>query len=544
MDKARLRRTLEFAKRLAADLAPPPDPEVEKPKDPDWPDVLAGAFAQQKAYVLDSAPFKGVLCTRRAAKTYGVGLEYIHDAQNYPYANYLFLGLVREKTRQLFYEDVLKDIDRRYNIGAKFNESRLTMTLRNGATIYVGAADANEKQKAKLLGGKYRKACIDEAQSWVTDLEKLVMQVLKPSVADYRGSITLTGTPGDYVQGYFHTITKGCRAGVIGDPSLRAPGWSLHSWTTFDNPYMAQQWREEIDQLVSKFGESVRDIPWFKQMYMGEWVIDLEARCYKFDLNKNVFSLLPDYSRFKGRWHYVLGTDLGYSPDPCAFVLCAYHDCDPCLYILRTWKQWQMDVTSAAEKIKQFQAEVVEATGEDIDTLVIDGAYKQGVMEMRKRHNLPLLNAEKQAKSDYIELMNAEFIRGTIKVNIQGCSGGIPNNDPKITRKESLALADEYAGLIWDPKTVGTPNRKEQAGCANHAADGALYAWRHAYQYLSTVEKAAPEPGTPEAQQAEIDRMREQSEREMDRRIHPDEPDPELDGMPGGVSTEWDPNLQ
>lgn len=537
MHPAALRKALEEARRLRAELAL--TQEEQKPQDaPGWPNVLAGAFPQQRSYVLDPAPFKAVLCTRRAAKTYGVGLEFISDAESHPNANYLFLGLVREETRKLFYEAVLKDIDRTYGLNAKFNESRLTMTLRNGAVIYVTGADANQKQGNKFYGGKYRKVCIDEAQSWQTDLKSLIFQVLKPSLADWRGSLTLTGTPGDYIQGYFHEVTNGCRAGHIGDPSVRVPGWSLHSWTTFDNPYMVEQWKDEIAQLTEKFGETIREVPWFKQMYLGEWVIDFEARCYKYNPERNTYTALPNYGGHPGRWHHLLGVDLGYSPDPSAFVLAAYHDVDSTLYYERSWKQWQMDVTDVADKIKEIQAQVLSATGNEIDALVIDGAAKQAVAEMRRRHNLPLLAADKVGKSDFIEIMNAGFLKGSIKVNLAGCCGGVPNPDPKVTKRESLSLADEWIGLVWDPKTIGTLNRKEHPGCANHGADGALYVYRHAYNYLSRMPDKPPEPYSEEWIKAQVETMRAQAQAEVEARLNPDV-DP-LESLDPG---DFEPNL-
>src|SRR5205085_11845215 len=63
-------------------------------------------------------------------------------------------------------------------------------------------------------------------------------------------------------------------------------------------------------------------------------------------------------------------------------------------------------------------------------------ANKQAVEEMRRRHDLPLRAADKTGKSDFIEIMNGEFIQGRIKLRGASCS----------------QLAEEYAGLIWDER--------------------------------------------------------------------------------------------
>jgi len=50
----------------------------------------------------------------------------------------------------------------------------------------------------------------------------------------------------------------------------------------------------------------------------------------------------------------------------------------------------------------------------------------------------PLLAASKTGKSDFIEIMNGEFIQGRVKLDSSRC----------------LQLADEYGGLIWDERSA------------------------------------------------------------------------------------------
>lgn len=178
------------------------------------------------------------------------------------------------------------------------------------------------------------------------------------------------------------------------------------------------------------------------------------------------------------KWSYVLGVDLGYDPDPSAFVVCAYREHDKALYILEATKQTGLDVTAVAERIKELEKRY------DFDRIVIDNANKQAVEEMKRRHGLALHAADKTGKADFIELMNGDFISGYIKL--------LPDAKP---------LADEYAELIWDDKSE---QRKEHANCDNHCTDAALYAWRHCYPYLAEARKK-PEPkhGTVEWHEAQ-----------------------------------------
>jgi len=86
--------------------------------------------------------------------------------------------------------------------------------------IYLVGADSNEDERQKLLGQKFVLVVIDEAQAFGIDLRQLVYGVLKPAVADYRGTIILTGTPGNPIKGLFFDVTNG-----------REAGWSGHRWT-------------------------------------------------------------------------------------------------------------------------------------------------------------------------------------------------------------------------------------------------------------------------------------------------------------------------
>ena len=240
----------------------------------------------------------------------------------------------------------------------------------------------------------------------------------------------------------------------------------------------------------------VVETPWFRQMYLGEWVIDSDKLVYRFNSDRNTFAELPTFHA--GQWHYVLGVDLGYN-DPTAFALCAYHDYDKALYVLEAEKHPRLDVTSVAERIRGFQARY------ELDSIVIDGANKQAVEEMRRRHDLPLRAADKTGKSDFIEIMNGEFIQARIKVSPLRCS----------------QLADEYAGLIWDERSL---KHEEHPNCPNDLADAALYAWRLCYSYLSEAVDPPPKLGSPEWHeqeeeemlQAEIRRYHERREAEAD----------------------------
>ncbi len=413
------------------------------------------AFNKQLSFIKHPNKLKALFCTRRAAKSYTGGLYLVQEALNVDSCNCLYIGLTRLSAKGIIWKDVLKDIDKRYKLGIKFNGSELTATTGNGSVIYVTGADAGDDEMEKLLGKKYRLVIIDEAASFTIDLRRLIYGILKPATVDQGGSICLLGTSGNLTTGLFFDITTGAET-----------GWELFKWSAFDNPHIAKQWKEELEDIAlnrPRFMET----PLFKQWYLNEWVIDDDKLVYRFSYGRNEYDHLPSYpGQAASKWQYVLGVDLGYHPDPSAFVVVAFHEYDTTLYVIDCFKQVEMDITDVANKIKWFKAEY------GIDRVVIDGANKQAVMEMQKRHDVPLTPADKTGKVDFIQIMNAEFIQGKILLS-----------------KKCQDLKDEYLSLIWNDKKI---KKEEHPNCDNHLCDSALYSWRYCYQFLSKMPKESP----------------------------------------------------
>lgn len=458
------------------------------------PQFIDPAFPAQCAFIADAARMKVALCTRRSGKSYGAGLYLCREAHGTPGVSCLYLALTRDSAKKIMWKDILKPINRRFALGARFNETELTATLPNESVIYLLGVDSTEEEKKKLLGQKYKLVVVDEAASFSVDLNELVYGILKPAVADYRGTICLIGTPGNLKRGLFFDLTQ------TQDPSVggtwQRQGFSGHRWSTYDNPHMREQWVDEIAELKAA-NPRIEDTPLFQQHYLGRWVIDDSKLVYRYATGRNDFvGTLPGYAQ--GQWHYVLGIDLGYN-DPTVFVVCAWHDHDSTLYIVEAKQQVGLDVTSVAQRVRALQAKY------DFDAMVVDNANKQAVEELRRRHGLPLQPADKTGKADFIEILNGEFIQGRIKLG-----------------PDCRELADQYANLVFDERSE---KRQEHPGCRNDLADAALYSWRRSYQYLSERPVLPPARGT-----LEYDRLLEEEILEEQilqyRREHADEFDP------------------
>jgi len=427
-------------------------------------------FPEQAAFINDQSHLIALLGTRRCGKSLGVGRKLFKAAHDHPGSSALYIGLTRDEAKRIMWKDALKPLSKSLGLEARFNETELSCRLANGSMIYLLGIDSTEEQKQKLLGQKYSGVVVDEAASFTIDLNELVYRVLDPATMDLNGWIALTGTPGNVKHGLFFDVTLGQDPGVAGTWEKRhvdkrggsgAGVWHGHRWNTERNPYMRKQYIAKLAQLRAT-DPGIEQTPGYQQEYLGRWVIDDTKLVYRYAPGRNDFSALPVFRT--GRWHHVLGVDLGYE-DPTALVLCAYHDHDRTLYVLEAAKYERLDITSTAEKIREVLSRY------DVDRVVIDNANKQAVEEMKRRHNLPLHAADKTGKADFIEIMNGEMIMARVKLG-PGCE----------------ALAEEYGALVWDERSS---KREEHPNCANHLADAALYAWRACYPYLS--EPAAPE---------------------------------------------------
>lgn len=436
------------------------------------PELLDLEFEKQNAFIEDSARLKAALCTRRAGKSYGAGLYLFREALANPGVSCLYIALTRDSAKKIMVKDVLSPINKKFKLRAHLNKTDLTYTLPNGSIVYLLGADADESEKEKLLGQKYKLVVIDESASYSIDLEDMVYRILKPAMTDLKGTIVMIGTPGNVTRGLYYDVTTG-----------QKKGWSVHKWSALDNPHIADKIRDEMNELMTQ-NPAIVETPLWKQMYLGEWFIDTDSLVYKYKEERNRILKLPE---IKGRssWNYVLGVDLGFE-DATAFSLCAYNEYDPAMYVVKTYKQSKMDVTDVAEKTKEFVKDF------KIHKYIVDGANKQAVEEMKRRHGIPFESAEKTGKVDFIEIMNSEIIQGRVRVVEPDDQGG---------------LIDEWLTLVWDEKST---KKQENAACPNHLSDATLYAWRFCYSYLSQKFRPKPEPTSEQAVSDFWDREAEQ----------------------------------
>jgi hypothetical protein len=421
-------------------------------------------FPQQEAFYKDPSRLKCLFCTRRAAKSFTLGLCAISEAVKYPGSNILLIGLTRASAKGIFWKDILKFIVKKHKLTARFNSSELTLTMGNGSIIHVAGIDDNEDLMNAWLGRKYRFVGVDEGSVYTVNLRHFIYDILKPAMADERGTIALAGTSSNFVQGLFFDVTN-----------KKEQGWSLHAWTAHDNPHVRVQWKEELEDIRTN-RPLYMETPQFRQWFLNEWVIEQDKLVYKFNSERNLYVDLPHPQNTKG-WTFNLGVDTGWEDDN-AFVLSGYHENDPNFYVIKTFKKKHMTFDMVEAKIREFMADPKFP----ISQVIIDGANKQGVMTMNMRSNINFTFADKLGKADHIEICNGDLVQAKIKIHI-GCR----------------ELIDEMMSLVW--KTSGDRivyPKKEHPTLPNHLCDAFLYGWFNGYHYLSVPSRIATRYGSAE----------------------------------------------
>jgi len=437
------------------------------------------SFPAQRAFLDDPSPLKATQCSRRAGKTYGDSLLIVTALLKYPRCNVLYTGLTKENARRMLMKDCLEPVLNSLGIKYKYNKVQLTVELEeNGSVLYMLGVDADDEERNKALGLKYALVVIDEAQSLTIDQRDLVYRVLKPAVADLRGQIVLSGTPDNNTFTLFFEITTGLE-----------PGWSVHKWSAFDNPHMRIQWQAEIEEHRQR-DPDVDKRPWFRQMYLNEWVIDESKLVYRYNPQINRIESLPT----SGNWFYTLGIDLGWD-DHTAFTRLGYRDYDRATYVCRSWKRQRMLLSDVEDEIRAERA--LHPT---LNAIVIDNSDKQSVEEIQSRLGIRLIPADKAGKYDFIQILNTEYQLGNIK----------------IVGPECEPLIAELTTLVWDEKKLVKKKHVELSSAANHCTDSHLYGWRYTYSY---VDRGLPpraltlEQEIEEMEDAEAERLRQENDR-------------------------------
>lgn len=509
----------------------------------------AAGHNKQLPFVLDTSAYESLRCPRRSGKSFGMALKAVLVGEEHPGARILIISLTLKSTKENYWSGSPSGIftmDRLFNLGLKYNHTDAVWWHQNGSRGRLAGAET--RADIEYLRGAAAEAdivLIDEGKSFAPGLlRELMRDVIEPGLMTRDGIVIMGGTPGLIPRGAFYEAT--CEAARITvelptgellddgtskleklaiptcvpyerrkDPyyaetfaryeqlsKIAATAdedeeeaeadepWSLHTWTVKDNIAWPKQWRRAL--RVKRRNKWKDDHPTWRREYLGEWVQDSEGMVYAFAALRDSGSVnwypirttecptgLPPED---GPWHLVMGLDIGFEDDT-AIVLCGYSERVAELRHVADYKAPHMLADELATKLEDFIIKygmpemIVADTG--------GGGSKILVETLAQRYGLPMEAAKKTEKMDHIELVNADFHTGSIKIIL------------------GTDLDNELCGLQWSledgskAELAHLGKLKEDPKCPNHLCDALLYLHRLSSHFWARTEKTKePEYGT------------------------------------------------
>lgn len=439
-------------------------------------DLSKFCFDKQLKFILDSSPFKIALCSRRAGKTVACAADLITKSISKPRLTSLYITLSRNNAKKIIWGDLLA-INRDYELGAKTNDTELSMVFPNGSVIYLsGAKDKSEIEKFRGLALSL--CYIDEAQSFRDYIRELIDDVISKALFDHNGSLCLTGTPAPVPAGYFHD----CYA---------SGQWSVHEWTMFDNPWIqiksGKSPQELLERELKRKGVTVED-PSIQREVFGKWTVDIDSLVFKYNKDINAYHVLPN---LVSGWHYIFGIDIGYD-DSDAIAVIGYNDKYPACYLVEEMITSKQTISELAAQIEHLIQKY------DPDSIVMDtgGLGKKIAEEMNRRFSLPIKAAEKVRKFEFIELLN-DALR-TEKFHV----------------KQNSRFAQDSMLVEWD-KDSAQPKISDRFH--SDICDAVLYGFRESLHWLSKADAPIIIPNTQAWFNREIQMHEQHAQRSLEK---------------------------
>lgn len=473
---------------------------VVNSKIPDWVakcDTLrASCHPRQGDLVIDPGRRVCGLVGRGGGKTTAAKCRLLIRMLSTPDAQCRYFATTRGHAEELMWSS-LKDSCERLKIQARWNESRLRMTMPNGATLHLVGCD-NKRDVEKHRGLPNHEVIIDEGGSHdVKLLNHLIYRIIGPRLGDYGGTLVLIGTPSHVQAGPFWESTR-----PGSDISRRWSDrdlpeysdwskWSYHHWSLEDGaPYVAELanlWREA---LVEKDANGWTDKePVWQREYLGRWAQDESEHIFRYLPERNQWDP-PRHGPYriaelpKGKeWIYVYGCDLGHGDDFSEQVF-AFEPHSKQLFHVAEFTAREMYPQRIAKHLlgDSLDANAPEGmlkwTGWPVGHVADSEGLGQGYLdELRDVYGIPIKKAEKKDKHGAIELFNGDLQDGRIKI-----------------LKDSR-LEEQLQSLQWHVDDHG--RIRERPGDKNDCTDAALYARREAHHQFGTPEPApTPAPGS------------------------------------------------
>lgn len=393
---------------------------------------------KQLAFFADPARSKSLLGGRQGGKTWGTGLWLCADWKKFPGGTSVYITKTAKSAAHRVWPQI-KVICERFGIRVKFNNSDLIATFPNGYKVWcTGCKDKNEADKIRGESFGFQKIAIDEPATFPDELISYICtEVAEWTLLQTRGDMLLCGTPGPIPAGFWHDICHN-------------EAWGQHKFTALDNPFLPDP-QGALDEFCRKYGYTYAS-PKVRREFFAEWALDTESLVYLTDLQT--------FIEYNGYWELpisrppdltTLGVDLGYDPDPCAFVIASSWRERREIYIQRAYTKGKLTPDLIAGEIRQLRNKygvhrvIVDAGGGGLTT----------AQALQKSYGVAVEATPKGVKRPKIDLMRGAINSRVLKVHL----------------RHAQELVSDYKTILWNDDR---DNHHEL--CDDHNADAAIQA--------------------------------------------------------------------
>lgn len=440
----------EAAKRFSRGLLKVPTPPENRLGDERLFQTLEGLMPIQLQVHRDPSKRISLCCTRRAGKTYLAAPWFVEMGMKSTKYNQtdFFVAPTLEHAKGLMFGH-LRDLKRRTGLNFEIKNDPAGVFFPNGSRLlFRGAKDIDDL--GALVGYPTAMLWVDECQDIRDEILQHIQNKVGPALRDLNGRIIFSGTPGRVSAGLWYQIATGKRS-----------NWTNYHWSLFDNPHLSAESRD-METILKDEGYTP-DTPAFKREYLGLWVEDDSLIVYSYNPMKNGNYQFHEPLSNDHEWHYIIGVDFGYRPDPSACVTIAYSNTHPDLFLVDEFKANEITYTEFYERgIAPMWAKYGPCVA------VADAGSPQAIAEINNRWGIGLQPSvkgnKKTSKASWVELLNADLLRGHVQIPVES------------------KTAKEMAELVWDPDKL--PERKEHPRRDNHLCDATLYAYIHSKHWL------------------------------------------------------------
>lgn len=461
-------------------------------------DPYDGLTDRQRAVIDCPARFVSLLCGRRAGKTDCIDRNLAVVLRDVPESENLFVALTTESAKANMWRP-LQRLDRRYRLGLKFDQSKMTVTHPRSRAILQVRGSETLRDLEKPRGGGYYAVRLDECGAWRPSyLEYFLDEVIGPALMDHEDStLWLSGTPGRVAVGPFYDATAG-----------EGAGFRRFGWTAWENPHVnANQFvfgpcKECIAGGVApvlfkgfasepvvgcKHGLLGRknwtvDTPAFRREYLALWILDEASLVYRFAHERNVIAALPELVPGDS-WVCALGLDFGVTHATACYTLVWPQRYGRAVYVVRGFSAPGLAASDLAAMLKTEYDRCKQEFGE-VKYIVGDpgGGGKVYWAEWNKRHpDIAWSMAQKTDKRGALDHISDAL------ANASGV-GGVQDHRGLLSLPGNTVLHRQWQTLQWDE------DRKDIAeGQDDDDADAVMYPWRFSPAFRNAAEKPKEE---------------------------------------------------